>query len=119
MAEEDGEAQTLGLLFDLRKLCEKVAWENEGYAIEVHRLLQQLCNPNLHDLEKDLHFRVLQFGPGQYGQTWRVVSASANSTLGQDAFRSAVKHYPNCRWLLKWHGGVAGRYDPPGMDIES
>ena len=58
-SEDGGDALTLGLLVELRDLCQKVAYENEGFAIEVHRLLQQLTNPNLHGLDSELHFRVL------------------------------------------------------------
>src|SRR5437016_5394208 len=48
-----------------------------GYAHHVHRLLQQLMNPNLHDLNRDLDFRVMQLGPGYYGDSLRIVSANA------------------------------------------
>ena len=118
-SEDGGDALTLGLLVELRDLCQKVAYENEGFAIEVHRLLQQLANPNLHGLDSELHFRVLQLGPGYYGPTLRVISANANSTMGHAAFDAAIKHNPKCRWMLKWGGGAAARYDPPGMDVES
>jgi len=115
--EDEGDAHTLGLLVELRALCQKIADHNDGYAVEVHRLLQQLSNPNLHGLEEDLHFRVVQLGPGYYGERLRIVSASANMALGHAALEAAIKHYPNCRWMLTWGGGVAGRYDPPGMDV--
>ena len=115
--DDGGDAHTLSLLVELRMLCQKIADRNDRYALEVHRLLQQLCNPNLHGLETDLHFRLVQLGPGYYGESLRVVSASANSTFGEAALAAAIKHYPNCRWMLKWKGGVAGRYDPPGMDV--
>jgi hypothetical protein len=116
--EDEGDAHTLGLLVELRALCQKIADHNDGYAIEVHRLLQQLCNPNLHGLHDELHFRVVQLGPGYYGEQLRVVSANTSSVLGHAAFNAAVKHYPNCRWMLTWGGGVAGTYDPPGMEVD-
>jgi hypothetical protein len=62
--EDEGDGYTLGLLLDLRNLCTKIAENNWVYANEVHRLLQQLNNPNLHDLDRDLSFRVIQRGPG-------------------------------------------------------
>jgi hypothetical protein len=58
--EEEGDGYTLGLLVELRKLCTKIAEENHGYTSEVHRLLQQLANPNLHGLDRDLSFRVIR-----------------------------------------------------------
>ncbi len=117
MAGDEGDAYTLGLLVELRALCQKIADHNDAYSMEAHHLLQRLSNPNLHGLEAHLHFRVVQLGPGYYGETLRIVSANANAALGHAAFHVAVKHYPNCRWMLTWHGGVANRYDPPGMDV--
>src|SRR5258707_650276 len=95
--QDEGDAYTLGLLLDLRKLCRRVAEQNDDFAIEAHRLLQQLCNPNLHGLGADLHFRVVQLGPGYYGERLRIISANANSAMGHAAFAAAVKHYPTCR----------------------
>jgi hypothetical protein len=57
----EGDGVTLCLLVELRELCQKIAEHNEGYAYEVHRLLQQLNNPNLHELDRDLRFRVIRF----------------------------------------------------------
>jgi hypothetical protein len=61
--DDDGDAHTLGLLVELRALCQKIVDHNNGYAIEAHRLLQQLSNPNLHGLGDELHFSVVQLGP--------------------------------------------------------
>ena len=116
-SDDGGDAHTLGLLVELRALCQKIADHNDGYAHEVHRLLQQLCNPNLHDLDDELSFRVVELGPGYYGETLRTVSANANLTLGYAAFQTAVKQNPKSTWLLKYPGGVAGRYDPPGTEM--
>ena len=75
---EEGDGHTLSLLIELRELCRKIAEHNEGYACEVHRLLQQLNNPNLHELGRDLRFRVIQKTPEYYGETLRTVAACAN-----------------------------------------
>ena len=58
--EPQGDGYTLGLLLELRKPCQRIAGDNEAYAYEAHRLLQQLSNPNLHGLDRDLSFRVIQ-----------------------------------------------------------
>lgn len=76
-------------------------------------------NPNLHELDRDLSFRVVELGPGYYPETLRTVSANANLSLGRAALQAAVKQNPNGTWLLKYLGGVAGRYDPPGTKIAS
>ena len=117
-SDQDAEAHTLGLLADLRALCHKIAEGNDSYAHEVHRLLQQLNNPNLHGLDHELSFRVVQLAPGYYGETLRTVSANANLSLAHAALQVAVKQNTNTTWLLQYPGGVAGRYDPPGTKIE-
>ena len=113
--EDEGDGYTLGLLMELRKLCTKIAEENHVYVSEVHRILQQLVNPNLHGLDGDLSYRVIQkSAEGYYGETVRTVSANANPDLGHAALRAAIKQDPKSRWMLLYPGGVAGRYDPPG-----
>lgn len=89
--EDEGDAHTLGLLGELRALCQKIADHNDGHAIKVHRLLQQRCNPNLHGLHAELHFRVVQLGPGYYGERLRVVSANASSALGHATARRPAR----------------------------
>jgi hypothetical protein len=53
--------------------------------------LRQVHNPNLHDLDRDLSYRVVELGPGYYGDTLRIVSANANLSLGHAALQAAVK----------------------------
>jgi len=115
--EDEGDGYTLDLLLELRNLCQKIAGDNEAYAYEAHRLLQQLNNPNLHGLDRDLSFRVIQkTAESYYGETLRVVAACANLDLGHAALQQAVKQDPKSRWMLLYPGGVAGRYDPPGSE---
>ena len=77
--------------------------------------MQQLNNPNLHGLDRDLSFRVIQMSAeNYYGETLRTVSANANLSLGHAALDAAIKQDPKSRWMLLYPGGVAGRYDPPG-----
>jgi hypothetical protein len=51
--DEEGDAHTHGLLLELRNLCTKIAEHHHAYAAELHRLLQQVHNPNLHELDRD------------------------------------------------------------------
>jgi hypothetical protein len=118
--EDEGDGYTLGLLLELRKLCQKIAGDNEAYAYEVHRLLQQLNNPNLHGLDRDLSFRVIQMSAeNYYGENLRTVSANANLRLGHAALEAAIKQDPKSRWMLLYPGRVAGRHDPPGTKPHS
>jgi hypothetical protein len=113
--EDEGGGSTLGLLLELRKLCHKIADDNQGYTSDVHRLLQQLVNPNLHGLDRDLSFRVFQqTAEGYYGETLRTVPRNANLILGHAAMKEAIRQDPKSCWMLLYPGGVAGRYDPPG-----
>jgi hypothetical protein len=96
----------------------RIAEHHDAYAADLHRLLKQVHNPNLHDLDRDLSCRVVELGPGYYGDTLRTVSANANLSLGHAALMAAVKQNPTRSWLLQYPGGVAGRYDSPGTKIE-
>jgi len=114
--EDDGDAHTLGLLVDMRDLCTKIAEEHHHYAAQLHDLLRQVKNPNVHGLDKELTFRVeqLQLGePDHRAETLRAMSLNASIPLARAAFGAAVKHYPNQRWILKWGGYIVERYDPP------
>jgi hypothetical protein len=118
--EDEGDGYALGLLVELRKLCTKIAEENHVYTSEVHRLLQQLVNPNLHGLDRDLSYRVIQkSAENYYGETLRTVSANANLSLGHAALDAAIKQDPKSHWMLLYPGGVARRYDPPGSEPPS
>jgi hypothetical protein len=114
----EGDGHTLGLLLDLRELCRKLADRHELDSIELHRLLQQLQNPNLHGLDHELSFRVIQKAPEYYGETLRIVSANANLGLGHATLEAAIRQDPKSGWMLLYPGGVAGRYHPPGTVIE-
>ena len=105
--EDEGDGYTLRLLVELRRLCTKIAEENHVYTSEVHSPLQQLVNPNLHGLDRDLSYRVIQqSAEGYYGETLRTVSSNANLRLGHAAPEAAIKQDPKSRWMLLYPGGV-------------
>jgi hypothetical protein len=111
--EDAGDAHTLGLLVDMRDLCRRIAEEHDHWAAQLHELLRQVQNPNVHGLDKDLTFRVEQVRPGAHDETLRSISLNGNIDVGRAAFFAAVKHYPNSHWILKWGGYIVERYDPP------
>jgi hypothetical protein len=52
------EAYTLGLLVDLRDLCQKIGDSHFRMAAELHDLLRKVAHPGVSDVDKDLTFRV-------------------------------------------------------------
>ena len=58
LGDQEGQLHTLGLLEQLRDEC-KSLWtvSSEAY-FRVDELLRQLANPNLHDIPRNLPFRV-------------------------------------------------------------
>jgi hypothetical protein len=114
---EEGDGYTLGLLLELREVCARIIDRHDDAGRELHELLQRLRNPNLHELDDQLRFRVIQKTPEYYGETLRTVAACANLSLGHAALREAVRQDPKSYWLLLYPGGVAGRHEPPGMVI--
>ena len=56
--QADGQLHTLGLLQELREAC-KTLWGTSSKAyFRVDELLRELANPNLHDIPRNLPFRV-------------------------------------------------------------
>jgi hypothetical protein len=60
---EDGEAQTLGLLTELRELAEEISHGHMDFAHRFHELLQRVKNPNIPDVAQDFGFRVFACKP--------------------------------------------------------
>ncbi len=107
---DDGYA--LGLLVDLRDLCRKIGDTNYRMAAELHDLLRKVANPNVHDLDKELSFRVQQTTLGDQGETLRTISLNGNAEIARAAFQAAVRCYPRQRWLLLWGSYIVEKYEP-------
>lgn len=116
MVEDHGDAHTLGLLVDLRNLCRRIGEEHHRMAGELHDLLQQVQNPNVHGLDKELGFRVVQVDGDvpreQWPELYRALSLNCSITLARAAYDAACKAYPNCGIVLKWGGVVVDHYEP-------
>ena len=88
-----------------------------GIASELHDLLRQVQNPNVHGLDKELTHRVEQFDeiadPEGWPEMFRSLSLNCSGTLARAAFDAACKCYPNRRLVLKWGALVIERYEPP------
>jgi hypothetical protein len=59
-------------------------------AAELHDLLRQVANPDVHGLDKDLTFRAQQTAFGEYGETLRTISLNGNVEVARGAFPSPL-----------------------------
>jgi hypothetical protein len=110
--ESQGDGYTLGLLVDLRALCTKIGDSHYRMAAELHDLLRQVANPDVHGLDKELTFRVQQTAFGEHGETLRAISLNGNVEIARAAFQAAVRCYPRERWLLLWGAYIVEKYEP-------
>jgi len=106
--EEDGEAQTLGLLVELRELAEEISQGHMDYAHRFHELLARVRNPNLPAVAQDFGFQVIACKPGT-GTITRTIAVCANIQIARAAWECACKIFPDDRWILTWGGMV--QYD--------
>jgi len=114
--DDEGDAHTLGLLVDLRDLCSRIGDEHHRMASELHDLLRQVQNPNVHGLNKELTHRVEHLNGDtpldQWPEMYRILSANCSGVLARAAFEAACKSYPNQRLILKWGAYIVERYEP-------
>jgi hypothetical protein len=97
MVENDcnGQLHTLGLLEQLRDECNSLWSASSAAYFRVDELLRQLANPNLHDIPRNLPFRVEMWDRSEQHVRW-VIAASASVAVGHAALdacqlsRSAV-----------------------------
>ena len=112
----DGEAQTLGLLTELRELAEEISHGHMDFAHRFHELLQRVKNPNIPDVAQDFGFRVIACKPGT-ATVIRIIAVCANIQIARAAWECACKIFPDDRWILTWGGMVQYNSKPlrPGV----
>ncbi len=114
--DEPGDAHTLGLLVDLRNLCRRMGDEHHRMASELHDLLRQVQSPNVHGLDKEMGYRIMQLDEKGDPEAWpemlRALSLNCSITLARAAFEAACKCYPSKRMILQWGSIVVDRYEP-------
>jgi len=109
VADEDaGDAHTLGLLVDLRNLCTRIGDEHHRMASELHDLLRQVQSPNVHGLDKEMGYRIMQLDEKGDPEGWPEMLRA----LSLAAFEAACKCYPTRRMILQWGSIVVDRYEP-------
>src|SRR4029079_4697011 len=100
MDQADGQLHTLTVLEQLRD-ASKVLWgaSSEAY-FQVDELLRQLANPNLHDIPRNLPFRVEMWEQSDQRARW-MIAASASVAIGHAAMDAAIANYPDQRFTLR------------------
>lgn len=98
-SDQDGQLHTLGLLERLRTETRGAEGAYDNLSERVDRLLQELANPNLHEIA-NMNFRVELWD--RHGQHIRwVVAAAGTAAIGQAAFDAAVASWPDQHFTLR------------------
>jgi hypothetical protein len=100
MVEEDGQLHTLGLLEQLRDQCKSLWGTSSELYFRVDKLLNQLANPNLHDIPSNLQIRVELWDRYDKHIRW-VIAATSSIVIGNAAYDVAVSVHPQERVLLR------------------
>jgi hypothetical protein len=115
VVEEDGQLHTLGLLEQLRDQCKSLWGTSSELYFRVDKLLQQLANPNLHDIPSNLQIHVELWDRYDKHIRW-VIAATSSIVIGNAAFEVAVSVHPQERVLLR-QGIRVIREHVPKMDL--
>ena len=100
MDHDGGQLHTLTILEQLRE-ASKALWGASSTAyFPVDELLRQLANPKLHDIPRNLPFRVEMWDRNEQHVRW-VISASASVAIGHAALDAAIANYPEQHFTLR------------------
>jgi hypothetical protein len=111
MVEVDGELHTLGLLEQLRDQCKSLWGTSTELYFRVDKLLNQLANPNLHDISPNLQIYVELWDRYDKHIRW-VIAATSSIIIGNAAFDVAVSIHPQERVLLRQGMRVIRQHKP-------
>jgi len=100
MDEGDGQLHTLTILEQLREASKSLWGASSAAYFQVDELLRQLANPNLHDIPRNLPFRVEMWDGSDQHIRW-VIAASASVAVGRAAMDAAIANYPDQRFTLR------------------
>jgi hypothetical protein len=98
--DEEGQLHTLTVLEQLRDASKELWGASTEAYFRVDELLRQLANPNLHDIPRNLPFRVEMWDRSDQHVRW-VVSASASVAIAHAAMDAAIANYPEQRLTLR------------------
>jgi hypothetical protein len=100
MNEGDGQLHTLSVLEQPREASKGLWGASSAAYFRVDELLRQLANPNLHDISRNLPFRVEMWDQSDQHIRW-VIAASASVAIGHAAMDAAIANYAEQRFTLK------------------
>ena len=100
MDEADGQLHTLSVLEQLRDASKGLRGASSEAYFRVDDLLRQLANPNLHDIPRNLPFRVEMWDGSDQHIRW-VIAAAASVAVGHAAMDAAIANYPDQRFTLR------------------
>src|ERR1700758_1782039 len=103
MNEGDGQLHTLTVLEQLREASKGLWGASSDAYFRVDELLRQLANPNLHDIPRNLPFRVETWDGTDQHVRW-VIAASASVAVGHAAMDATIANYPAQR--LTFRNGI-------------
>jgi hypothetical protein len=109
--EDDGELHTLGLLEQLREECKLLWGTSSTLYFRIDELLRELANPNLHDIPRNLPFRVEMWDRSDQHVRW-VVAATSSVAVGHAALDAAIANHPRERFTLRKGAQVIRQHDP-------
>ncbi len=99
-SEGEGQLYTLGLLEQLRAECKALWGASSNAYFRVDDLLRQLANPNLHDLNSNMTFRVELWDRHAMHIRW-VVAAANSIPVASAAFDAAIASWPDQHFTLR------------------
>jgi hypothetical protein len=92
---------TLGLLERLREDLHRYGHENEELYFRIDRLLRELANPNLHEVELAAAFRIELWDRHGRNNLRMTIAATSSIVIAQAAFDVAVSEHANERLTLR------------------
>src|ERR1700733_14346263 len=111
MIEDDGQLHTLGLLEQLRDEGKSMWGASTDLYFRVDKLLNQLANPNLHDIPSNLSFHIELWDRYDQHIRW-VIAATSSIVIGNAAYDVAVSLHPQERVLLRQGIRVVRKHEP-------
>ena len=98
--EANGQLHTLSVLEQLREASKGLWGASSAAYFRVDELLRQLANPNVHDIPRNLPFRVEMWDQSDQHIRW-VIAALASVAIGHAAIDAAIVNYPDQRFTLR------------------